>query len=73
METLKKIVEWLIALKTPYRWIIIILSAVLIAVALLASTSCSVSTKLTGTKVIIDTCHYQINSYTKNYNSNILN
>ena len=55
-----------------YNWKQYVTIGILSLVCALASwlLSCSVSTKLNGTKVTVDTTHYIIHSYTKSYDKN---
>lgn len=70
METLKKLVDFLARLPAVARWIAVIGLAVSVSASLIALSSCSVSTRLTGVKTTIDTTHYVIHSYSKNYDKN---
>ena len=65
--------EKLFELLKQYNWKQYVTVGVLALVCAFASwffSSCSVGTRLNGTKVIVDTTHYIIHSYTKNYDKN---
>lgn len=65
--------EKLFELLKSYNWKQYVTVGILALVCALASwflSSCSVGTRLTGTKTTIDTTHYIIHSYTKNYDKN---
>ena len=65
--------EKLFELLKSYNWKQYVTVGILALVCALASwflSSCSVGTRLNGTKVTVDTTHYIIHSYTKNYDKN---
>lgn len=70
MEKVKQFIELLARLPVVARWVTVVGLAVALSASLIALSSCNVSTRLVGTKTVIDTTHYVIHSYSNNYDKN---
>ena len=65
--------EKIFELLKKYNWKQYVTVGILALICALCSwflSSCSVGTRLTGTKLTVDTTHYIIHTYTKNYDKN---